>query len=205
MGVRGSQPAVAGEWLADPSYWSGLRGRLGTEVDRFAREHPLEPGVPVETLRRALGLPDRALVDALVTPPLVARAGRILLTAEPNGLPEPVARAVARVRADLSGRPFRAPDAARLVELGLGNRELAAAVRAGALVRVADGIVLAPGAFDEAVTVLAALPQPFTLSDARQALGTTRRVAVPLLELLDRQGATRRLPDDRRLVSGGTA
>ncbi|MGH3660039.1 MAG: SelB C-terminal domain-containing protein, partial [Micromonosporaceae bacterium] len=32
------------------------------------------------------------------------------------------------------------------------------------------------------------------------ALGTTRRVAVPLLELLDRQGLTRRLPDDRRVV-----
>ena len=61
-------------------------------------------------------------------------------------------------------------------------------------------VVLLPGAAEEAVRVLAALPQPFTLSAARQALGTTRRVAVPLLELLDRQGATRRLPDDRRVV-----
>ena len=48
--------------------------------------------------------------------------------------------------------------------------------------------------------MLAGLPQPFTLSEARQALDTTRRVAVPLLELLDRAGATRRLPDDRRTV-----
>ena len=32
--------------------------------------------------------------------------------------------------------------------------------------------------------VLAALPQPFTTSEARQALGTTRRVAIPLLEHL---------------------
>ncbi|WP_216592346.1 SelB domain-containing protein, partial [Verrucosispora sioxanthis] len=42
--------------------------------------------------------------------------------------------------------------------------------------------------------------QPFTLSAARQALDTTRRVAVPLLELLDRRGLTRRLPDDARVV-----
>ena len=48
--------------------------------------------------------------------------------------------------------------------------------------------------------VLAGLPQPFTLSEARRALDTSRRVAVPLLELLDRAGATRRLPDDRRTV-----
>jgi selenocysteine-specific elongation factor len=202
MGVTVSGPPVAGDWVADPSYWSGLRERLATEVGRFAREHPLEPGIPVEALRHALDLPDRALVHALVTPPLVASAGRIALAGQDSSLPRPVADAVDRVRADLTDRPFRAPEASRLVELGLRARELAAAVRAGALVRVADGIVLLPGAFDEAVTVLAALTQPFTLSDARQALDTTRRVAVPLLESLDRRGATRRLPDDRRVVVG---
>jgi selenocysteine-specific elongation factor len=112
-----------------------------------------------------------------------------------------VAQAVSRVRDDLASAPFQAPEAGRLASLGLGPRELAAAVRAGALLRVADGVVLLPDAVEAAVVVLAGIPQPFTLSDARQALGTTRRVAVPLLELLDREGATRRLPDDRRAIS----
>jgi len=71
-------------------------------------------------------------------------------------------------------------------------------VRAGALLRVADGVVLLPDSVGQAATVLAALPQPFTVSEARQALGTTRRVAVPLLELLDRRRVTERLRDDRR-------
>ncbi|MFN2624425.1 MAG: SelB C-terminal domain-containing protein, partial [Chthoniobacterales bacterium] len=53
---------------------------------------------------------------------------------------------------------------------------------------------------DEAIRRLAALPQPFTLSEARQALDTTRRVAVPLLEALDRQGGTRRIDSTRRAV-----
>ena len=77
-------------------------------------------------------------------------------------------------------------------------------MRAGALLRIADGVVLLPDAADRAAAVLAALAQPFTLSEARQALGTTRRVAVPLLELLDRRGLTRRLPDDRRVVSAAS-
>jgi len=72
------------------------------------------------------------------------------------------------------------------------------AARAGALLRVGPGIVLLSGADDEAVRRLAALPQPFTTSEARQALGTTRRVALPLLDHLDRRGLTLRLPDDRR-------
>lgn len=87
-----------------------------------------------------------------------------------------------------------------MAEIGLNHRELAAAVRAGALLRLGGAVVLLPDAVDEAVRVLARLPQPFTLSGARQALDTTRRVAVPLLELLDARGATRRLPDDTRVV-----
>jgi len=52
------------------------------------------------------------------------------------------------------------------------------------------------------VQVLGGLPQPFTTSEARQALGTSRRVALPLLAHLDRTGRTLRLPDDRRQLRG---
>ncbi|MEV7328065.1 SelB C-terminal domain-containing protein [Micromonospora sp. NPDC093244] len=199
MGVPVHAAPVAGDWLADPEHWRRLGEQVTEEVARHAREHPLEPGMPVDALRQRLALPDRALVEALVRPPLRIHAGRVG-AASADALPEPVARAVRRVRAEYGDRPFRAPEADRLVDLGLGPREIGAAVRAGALLRLADNVVLLPDALDGAVRVLAGLPQPFTLSAARQALDTTRRVAVPLLELLDRRGATRRLPDDARIV-----
>ncbi|WP_328534351.1 selenocysteine-specific translation elongation factor [Micromonospora zamorensis] len=199
MGVPVDAAPVAGDWLADPAHWRRLGEQVTEEVARYAREHPLEPGMPVDALRQRLALPDRVLVEALVRPPLRIHAGRVGV-AGADALPEPVARAVQRVRAEYGDRPFRAPEADRLVDLGLGPREIGAAVRAGALLRLADNVVLLPDALDDAVRVLAGLPQPFTLSAARQALDTTRRVAVPLLELLDRRGATRRLPDDARIV-----
>ncbi|MET9301732.1 selenocysteine-specific translation elongation factor [Micromonospora aurantiaca] len=199
MGVPPTATPVAGQWLADPEHWRDLGRRLTEEVTRYAAEHPLAAGVPVDVLRHRLDLPDRALVTALLRPPLRLRDG--LVTAAPQGtLPDPVARAVDRVRAEYGDRPFQAPEAHHLADLGLGPREIGAAVRAGALLKLAENVVLLPGAPDDAVRVLAGLPQPFTLSAARQALGTTRRVAVPLLELLDRRGATRRLPDDAREV-----
>ena len=105
-----------------------------------------------------------------------------------------------RALADLAGRPFPAPEAYRLAELGLGTRQLGGGGPRRALLRLADGVVLRAGAAERAVAVLRRLPQPFTVSEARQALDTSRRVAVPLLELLDRRGVTRRLPDDRRTV-----
>ena len=203
MGVPVTTAPVIAGWHADPARWQALRQRLAEAVARYRAAHPLEPGAPVEALRQVLGLPDRALVTALVAPPLAAREGRIT-TGPDTGLPEPIARAVDQVRADLAGDPYAAPGVDRLAALGLGSREIAAAVRAGALLRIADGVVLLPDAADRAAAVLAALAQPFTLSEARQALGTTRRVAVPLLELLDRRGLTRRLPDDRRVVSAAS-
>jgi len=48
--------------------------------------------------------------------------------------------------------------------------------------------------------VLNTLRQPFTTSEARQALSTTRRVAIPLLEHLDSRGWTRRLDAGNREV-----
>jgi len=113
-------------------------------------------------------------------------------------LPPRVASAVQTVLDDLAEAPFAAPDGERLRELGLDARALAAAARAGLLLRIADLIVLAPGADKEAARVLAELPQPFTTSQARQALATSRRVAIPLLEYLDRARVTERLPGDLR-------
>jgi selenocysteine-specific elongation factor len=191
---------VAGEWLVDADAATDLRERLVAAVAAHRRSDPIEPGPTVEAVRTTLGVPHAAVVTALVAPPLGVRDGRVVDLTAPPPLPAAVARAVAALTADLRSAPFQAPDASRLAALGLGTRELAAAERAGVLLRVADGVVLLPGADVRAAAALAVIGQPFTLSEARQALDTSRRVAVPLLELLDRRRLTRRLPDDRRTV-----
>ena len=196
MGVPGAPPPVAGDWLADPARWADLRRQLAQAVTAHAKRDPLAIGMPPEAARAALGLPDRALIEALAQ-------GQVQLEdwlpadSRPS-LPPRLVTAVRAVLADLAAAPFMAPEAGRLRELGLDPRAIAAAARAGLLLRVTEQIVLAPGAQAEAARILARLPQPFTTAEARQALGTTRRVAIPLLEHLDRAGITQRLPDDRR-------
>jgi len=215
---------VVGDWLADPARWADLRRRLAAAVAAHARSDPLAIGMSPEAARAALGLPDRTLIEALARPALDPPAdpgapGQVQLTGgylrlvpqqsperqEPRKLTEPVsslpplvASGIRAVLTDLARAPFMAPEAGRLEDLGLDQRALAAAARAGLLLRVSEQIVLAPGAEAEAAHVLARLPQPFTTAQARQALGTTRRVAIPLLEYLDRARITQRLPDDRR-------
>ena len=205
MGVTEHPPPVTGEWLADPGRWAELAQCLAEAVTAHAARAPLAPGLTLEAARAALRLPDRRLVEALVKPPLTVRDGLVGVT-RPAGLPgapalpAAVASAVRLIRTELSTAPFAAPDADRLRRLGLDLRAIAAAERAGMLLRVSDQIVLAPGADAAAADILATLPQPFTAAAARQALQTTRRVVIPLLEHLDRTGVTVRLPDDRRTV-----
>jgi selenocysteine-specific elongation factor len=195
MGVTAGPPPVAGEWVADPAHWSALRGRLAALAAAHAAEHPLVPGMPLDAARAALGVADRRLVGALAAGQLSVAGGVLRARAD---LPERLLAAVRELRRDLAGAPFLAPDAGRLTELGLSPRELAAAGRAGLLLRVSEAIVLAPGADEQAAGILAGLAAPFTTAQARQALGTTRRVAIPLLEYLDRAGVTERLADDTR-------
>jgi selenocysteine-specific elongation factor len=221
--VQGTGDPSRGEWLADPEHWATLRARLPVVVREFLARDPLARGMPAEAARAALGLPGRDLVTALAgsraTPAGAPRGGdasgaqrgsgvvldggylRLAGGAAPGiALPPRVAAAVRQVLEDLARDQFAAPDGQRLRQLGLDAKALATAARGGLLLRVADQVVLAPGADTAALAILAELPQPFTTSAARQALGTSRRVVIPLLEHLDRARATERLPGDLRRV-----
>ncbi|MGH3342257.1 MAG: selenocysteine-specific translation elongation factor [Carbonactinosporaceae bacterium] len=198
MGVEPPADPVHGQWFADPAYWDDLKQRLTGLVSTHAQQNQLDPGVPLEVARRALALPELRLVEALVRPPLRVRNGKLYGPQAAPVLPAHAQQGIDAIRRDLAAAPFNAPDANRLAALGLTPRYLAAAAEAGALLRVADGVFLLPGADESAAGVLAGLDQPFTASEARQALGTSRRVAVPLLELLDARGYTRRLDEAGR-------
>lgn len=187
------------EWVVDEQWWAQRRGEASVAVERWSREHDIAAGMPLETLRQALELPAAELVaEVLDGTGLVVADG---LVRRPDAeLPPRVDEAVRTVEKWLAAEPFRAPEADQLSELKLGPRELAAAVRAKRLTRVAEGVVLGADAFGRAAEVLATLAQPFTVAEAKRALNTTRRVAVPLLEQLDARGVTRRGPDGTRTL-----
>ncbi len=199
--LSNSEPSTsepAGGWLVDDARADQLAERLVTAVAEHEAASPLDPRMPVQAAQRALGLPDPALLTVLLrrdaAADLIVEAGRIRRSGS-GSLPAQLRAALLALREELVANPFAAPTADRLRELGLGTRELATLVRAGELLRLADGIYLLPGADEAALNRLAELPSPFTLSAARQALDTSRRVVVPLLELLARRGLTTRTAD----------
>jgi selenocysteine-specific elongation factor len=140
-----------------------------------------QTGIPADTLP--------AILDAAGG--LEHQAGRVTRSDVAAGLSAPMQALLDRLQAE----PWSGPDVR-----GLDPAELSSAVRQGRLVRLGSGIYVGSAAAQHAAAVLAGLAQPFTVSEARQALGSTRRVVVPLLEHLDAARRTRRNADGTRVV-----
>ena len=197
-----SRVRTVGAWLVDPATWDRWRTELVTGVDEQARRTPLDPRLTADAARRRLNLPDRSLLAPLVEDTDLAYAdGRVARPGAGTDL-GPAEAGLLRLEAHLTADPFAAPERPELDAWGLGVPELAAAERVGRVVRLAPDMVLLPTGPAQAMRALAALPQPFTTSEARLALGTTRRVAIPLLEHLDRRGWTVRVDGGHRRVKG---
>jgi selenocysteine-specific elongation factor len=189
----------AGSWLISAGRAQRAREQILQAVTEHDRARPLDRGLPLTVLAERLHLPSTSLVAAVLRDPLKLVGGRVLGPGD-HALPSEVEHALAALADELADSPFSAPTAHRLRDLGLDETRLAAVARSGRLLRLAPGVVLLPGADRRAVEALGDLPQPFTASEARSRLGTSRRVVLPLLEHLDRARLTRRLPDDRRVL-----
>jgi selenocysteine-specific elongation factor len=168
------RPATIGRWIVDPERLARERTDLVARVEA-AGPLGLDMAAFDERARAVLGTTDLVVADGRVS------------TAADHLDEHPLLAA-------LAAAPFDPPapdiDPAALRQL----------VRRGLLVQQ-DGITFAPTAVDEAAALVARLlassPEGVTVTEVRQAMGTSRRVAMPLLALLDARGVTLRRGDVR--------
>jgi selenocysteine-specific elongation factor len=144
------------------------------------------------------------VVEALVADGLLVADGPVVRLPGHGVRLDPAQRAVRdRVEGVLEASGVEVLTEAALAELGADRRMTAVLVRLGVLVAIAPGLYLGRSTLERAVEDLRrAFPggRQFAATEAKEALGTTRRSAIPLLEHLDRSGVTVRLGDLRRLA-----
>jgi len=196
-------------WLASPDLLRDVGEHLTSHLSRYHLAHPLRAGLEIGEARTLLAersdrFSDAGLADALIAH--LARAGEVVR--------EGTTLRLATHRASTAGRK----DADRLVEvvelaeptppsvkelIGQGfTGELIKAVCAdNRLVRISPEVVLSPGFLARAEKIVRkhANPPGITVSGFREALGTTRKYALPILEHFDASGLTRRQGDYRVL------
>jgi selenocysteine-specific elongation factor len=208
--ARGTLAAV-GDFVCDGTMWEGAVRRAAEAIDAAHRSGPEQLGFPLANLRTVL---ERDLPPALVGEifdPLVARlcedgfvrVGSVVRrTAHRPTLPEPLQAAGMKLVQALAGRPFEPPSRKDLTPDLLSQRALRFLIETGEVVEINADLVMAAPSVGQATDVIRTFIRehgPATVSDLRQALGSSRRVVLPLLEYLDRTFVTLRQGDKRAL------
>jgi selenocysteine-specific elongation factor len=215
--LTGASPAEAlargavrlGDWLAAPDVLNDVGAKLTAALADHHRQHPLRPGLDMGDARSMLAdlrpaFSDPDLADAflahLVTRGLVVRQATVLR------LPSHSLSTAGREDADRLIEAVRTaepspPSVKELVAAGFGAELIRAVSAEGRLIRVSPELVLTPEfvAKAEAIVRSNADPSGITVSTFREALGTSRKYALPVLEYFDARGLTRRQGDVRVL------
>ena len=210
VGADPDPDAVIRGWAVNREVRSTLRDDVTGFLDAFHRKEPLAPGAPIDAVRatcrvslRSAGAPaDPGLVDAMLedlgatgaierTATIVRSTGhRVSLDADDVD----VRRLLEAVGGDHPASPPTVPE---LGALGITREVVDAAAEAGLIVRVSKDLVFTPELVHAAEAIVRAAREGITVSAFREALGTSRKYALPLLEHFDRSGVTRRRGDLR--------
>ncbi|HZL36216.1 MAG TPA: selenocysteine-specific translation elongation factor [Tepidisphaeraceae bacterium] len=197
----------AGDSIVEPGWWNDLRQRAINAIDAGHKAHPERDGLPLADLRATpeAELPEVADVfDALVAElarDAFARTGAaIYRRSHRAALPPRLQPSGARIVAALNARPWDPPSRKELTLDDASFQAMKFLINSGEVIAVGNELVLAAEHYGQAVQAIRRHLQsrgPSTVSDLRQVLNSTRRVMIPLLEKLDREGITARQGDKR--------
>jgi selenocysteine-specific elongation factor len=191
---------------ADCEFWRKLRAQAIGLIDAAHKENPERGGIDVGELRSALRIQDPELFESLVADLCeinFARKGSVIARSSHRPtLPVHVQPVEKRIREALTAEPFDPPSRKTIESDPQARQVLRFLIENGDITELALDVVLLRASFERMksqVSEFISKNGPATVSELRQALGSSRRIMVPLLERLDRDGVTRRVGDKRML------
>jgi selenocysteine-specific elongation factor len=191
---------------ADCEFWRKLRARAIGLIDAAHTKFPERAGIDLGELRPALGIQESEELESLVADlckgDFVRKGSVIARTSHRPTLPVHVQPVEKRIREALTGQPFDPPSRKSIESDPQARQVVRFLIENGDVTELALDVVLLHESFEgmkSRVTEFISTNGPSTVSQLRQALGSSRRVVVPLLERLDREGVTRRAGDKRML------
>jgi selenocysteine-specific elongation factor len=201
------QVIIVGEIVADTNHWITLTSRATTLVDEAHRSHPEKSGIELERLRAGLNQPDaifEALIADLTRGDFVRKGILIARRSHQAALSDDAEDLANKILRALATKPFDPPTVKQIAPDRKAQETLNFLIQQRRVIEIAPDIVLLRTSFEKMKSVIyQAISEngPATVSELRQTLESSRRVIVPLLEKLDRDGFTRRKGDRRVLTS----
>jgi selenocysteine-specific elongation factor len=173
--------------------------RLLRSIEQSVRDYqsanPLRAGIPKASLATQLSSPAELIDVVLSANGDLVDEGATVRTADFSGSLGPREDAAwEAAQRLLAAEGLAVP---RASQLGVDQELLHALIRSGRLVQIAPDLMYLPDQVDEILRRLPTLADGFTVAEFRDALGVSRRQAIPLLEWLDATGRTSRRGDER--------
>ena len=196
-----------GELVIDAKWWNEFLRQAEAAVDAEHKAHPNHRGLALSELRQALApespLPEvfDVLASELCRNGFVRTGEAIARATHRPTLPLQLQSAARKIRDALASE--KPPSPAELAPDATSQQALRFLRDRGELVELSAEVVLATEQFlkmRDAIVAFLRENNSGTPSELRELLGTSRRVIIPFLERLDRDGVTRRIADKRILA-----
>ena len=203
---RNNEIVLSEEIAADRQFWQMLRNQTIALIDNAHKQNPEYSGVDLSEVRSVLrDQPENvfeALIADLCAADFVHKGSAIARISHQPALPARLQAVERKIREALSQKPFDPPPR-REIELERDAQHvLRFLIASGEVIEVGPDAALLRENFERMrarITEFISKNGPATVSELRQALESSRRIMVPLLEKLDREGITRRMGDKRSL------
>ena len=203
---RNNEIVLFEEIAADGHFWQMLRTQAIALIDSAHKHNPERPGLDLSELRSVLRDQPENVFEALLADlcggDFVRKGSAIARTSHQPALPARLQPVERKIREALSQKPFDPPPR-REIEPDRGAQHvLRFLIESGDVIEVGSDAVLLRENFERMMARIIEFISkngPATVSELRQALESSRRIMVPLLERLDRDGLTRRVGDKRML------
>jgi selenocysteine-specific elongation factor len=188
--------------------WQDTLIGLAATVDKCHQEHPERDGLELTELRRAVPVQldeneiFKALVAAVCSEGFAQIGNMLCRKSHQSALPAALQATGDAIRKALTEKPFEPPSRNDLMQLPKAEQVIRFLIDAGEAVQISPELLFAAQAYAEAQECVRRHITdngPATVSELKSAIGTTRRVMVPLAERLDRDRFTVRVGDKRKL------
>jgi selenocysteine-specific elongation factor len=203
---RNDEVIVHGKIAANPIVWNALRDHATRLIDNELNKHPERAGYDLRELRAVLRDTPTDVFEALITDlcshDFVRKQSAIARRSHQAVLPANLQPIAAKIHESLRKKPFDPPPRRELESDLEAQRVLRFLIESEDVIEISSDVVLLRENFEcmkNAVSDFISKYGPATVSELRQELESSRRIMVPFLEKLDREGFTRRMGDKRSL------
>ena len=206
--IENNDAVVSGNFIIDKKWWSEINEIAGNRIKTIHEKHPELPGIDISQLRAFMkkrvfdSKLFEFLIDQLCKSGFTKKDTILSIDSHKASLPNHLTSSGKKIISLLDANPLEPPNPKEIINSENDEAALKFLLQTNEAIQLDEKVILLSKNYNKAVDKIRSyITQngPATAADLRKALSSTRRVIIPLLEHLDKEGITFRSGDTRVL------